>query len=236
MRASLFATWRVATASVIAALLAWSLNAPTQASLPEREIFEPHWSRGTASPGWTIFGNARIPQTFVRRVTAEHRAAVARIVAEEARSAGLDPVVLVAMATQESGLRPANAVTGPQTGRIGGFQRAVGTLQILPATARRHGCGNIRDTRENARCAARIMRHNLRVFGGDQRLAIRAYHGGENRRYWGRNNANYDRMVALHMNRLRGGRTFFASSHSGIVASADGAHADERYPHTWGRR
>lgn len=209
-------------AAIVCAMVVAALVATTGAQStipPQTGIANPFTSLFSPQP---LLSHGEV-RRFVRRHDPAQRAAVAQIIVAEAQRQGVDPALALAVATQESGLRPAHVVTGPRTGRVGGYQRAVGTMQILPSTGRLMGCGNLRDTHENVRCGVRYLRNSLARYGGNIDLAVRSYHGGHDRRFWGRRNAHYARAVSGHMRRLgRGRATFFASS-SGMAAG-DNSH------------
>lgn len=158
---------------------------------------------------------------FVRRADPAQRAQVAQIVVAEAQRQGVDPAFAVAVAIQESGLRPAASVTGPPT-RYG---RAVGTMQVLPSTGRSEGCGNLRSTQENVRCGVAYLRQGMQRCRGDMGCAARFYHGGPNTRIHGRRTLGYERAVMGRYARMGGrNQTFFASSRGGLVGAGDNSH------------
>lgn len=203
-----------------AALIAGLIVAPVaQSALPPQT--------STSNPFRFLFSSEPLlteveTRRFVRRADPAQRARVQAVVVEEAQRQGVDPVLAVAVAIQESGLRDAATVTGPPT-RYG---RAVGTLQVLPSTGRAEGCGNLRDTRENVRCGIRYLRQGLERCRGDMGCAARFYHGGPNTRIHGRQTAHYGRAVLSHYARMGGrGRhqAFFASSR-GAGLAGDNSH------------
>jgi soluble lytic murein transglycosylase-like protein len=87
-----------------------------------------------------------------------------------ARSHGVDPALVQAVITAESGFNP-NAIS-----RAG----ASGLMQLMPDTARRYGVGNIFDPVENIHGGVRYLRDLLALFNGDLRLALAGYNAGEN--------------------------------------------------------
>ena len=56
---------------------------------------------------------------------------------------------------------------------------AVGLMQLMPATAVRLGVRNRFQIEENVRGGVEYLAWLIRLFGGDLRLAIAAYHAGE---------------------------------------------------------
>jgi hypothetical protein len=82
---------------------------------------------------------------------------------------GVDPVLLYAIMHRESAFRK----------RAVSHAGARGLMQLMPATARRFGVGDIFDPAENIEGGTRYMRWLLDKFGGDVRLALAGYNAGE---------------------------------------------------------
>ena len=95
---------------------------------------------------------------------------VARLVDAVAPAAGLEPRLLLAVISAESGFR-ARAVSP---------KGAQGLMQLMPATARRLGVSDPFDPEQNVRGGARYLVELLRMFNDDLRLALAAYNAGEN--------------------------------------------------------
>jgi soluble lytic murein transglycosylase-like protein len=93
---------------------------------------------------------------------------VATQIATSAKTHGVDPRLVAAIARQESGYHAA-AVS-----RVG----ARGIMQLMPATARFLGIANIFDIRENIDGGTRYLRTLLDTFHGDLDLALAAYNAG----------------------------------------------------------
>jgi soluble lytic murein transglycosylase-like protein len=93
---------------------------------------------------------------------------LASVFREAAQKHGVDPRLLAAVAQRESAWNP-NAVS--RTG-------ACGLMQLMPATARFLGIGNIFDPRENVFGAAQYLRTLLDTFHGDLDLTLAAYNAG----------------------------------------------------------
>lgn len=89
-----------------------------------------------------------------------------------ARSEGVDPRLLKALLTQESGLYH---VRGGRL--VGSSAGAQGAAQLMPGTARGLGV-NPRDMRQNVRGGARYLSQQLRTFGGSVPKALAAYNAG----------------------------------------------------------
>jgi hypothetical protein len=92
------------------------------------------------------------------------------IVEVAARSHGVEPALVQAVITAESGFNP-NALS-----RKG----ASGLMQLMPDTARRYGVQNIFDPVENVHGGVRYLKDLLAMFKGDMRLALAGYNAGEN--------------------------------------------------------
>src|SRR6185503_9256998 len=87
---------------------------------------------------------------------------------EAARTHGVDPRLVAAVARRESALNP--AAVSP----VG----ACGLMQLMPSTARFLGISNVFDVRENVFGGTRYMRTLLDTFNGDLDLALAAYNAG----------------------------------------------------------
>lgn len=92
-----------------------------------------------------------------------------RIVAEIARTYGLDSALLHAVISVESGYSP-TAVS-----RKG----AAGLMQLMPKTAQRYGITDSFDPVQNLHGGARHLQYLLRIFDNDISLALAAYNAGE---------------------------------------------------------
>lgn len=92
------------------------------------------------------------------------------IIETASRSHGIEPALVQAVITAESGFNP-NALS-----RKG----ASGLMQLMPDTARRYGVRNIFDPAENIHGGVRYLRDLLAMFNGDMRLALAGYNAGEN--------------------------------------------------------
>lgn len=91
-----------------------------------------------------------------------------RIATEAARRHGLDPGLVLGIMRVESGF-VTNAIS-PAT--------AVGLMQVMPATGKQKGCGDLFDPLENADCGARVIDAFLRYYKGDLILGLSGYNAG----------------------------------------------------------
>jgi len=110
---------------------------------------------------------AAVAVTATARIPAAH----AKSVLAAAEKYNLSPLLIDAVARQESGYR-ANVVS-----RAG----AIGIMQLMPGTARLMGVTNPRDPHANIDGGARYLRRMLDRFGGDVALALAAYNAGPGR-------------------------------------------------------
>lgn len=84
-----------------------------------------------------------------------------------AQQAGIDSALVMAVISVESGFN--RFAVSPKG--------AMGLMQLMPATARRYGVGNIYDPQQNISAGSRHLRDLLDEFG-DLRLALAAYNAG----------------------------------------------------------
>lgn len=96
-------------------------------------------------------------------------AALDAVVFEAGARYGVDPCLVVAVMSQESGYRR-NAISP---------KGASGYMQLMPDTARRLGVSDIFDPRQNVHAGTRYLRMLLERFGGSLELALAGYNAGE---------------------------------------------------------
>lgn len=109
------------------------------------------------------------PEPSLRSLTSR----VARfrnMVATTAERHSLDPRLLHALITVESGYNP-QAVSP---------KGAIGLMQLMPGTARRYGIQDPWDPQQNLQAGARYLSDLLRLFNNNISLALAAYNAGEN--------------------------------------------------------
>jgi soluble lytic murein transglycosylase-like protein len=93
---------------------------------------------------------------------------VASLIADAARTHGVDPRLVAAVAARESAF-DVHSVSN---------RGACGLMQLMPETARFLGVTNVFDPRENVFGGARYLRTLLDTFGGDLDLTLAAYNAG----------------------------------------------------------
>jgi soluble lytic murein transglycosylase-like protein len=90
-------------------------------------------------------------------------------ISQVAREQGIEPALLHAVITVESGY---NARARSRKG-------ARGLMQLIPATAKRFGVADVWNPLENIRGGARYLRELMGLFNDDMQLAVAAYNAGE---------------------------------------------------------
>ena len=102
------------------------------------------------------------------RLASPMPAQVSSMIEEAARTHGVDPRLVAAVASRESAWNP-NAVSSAGAG---------GIMQLMPATARFLGLADIFDPRANIFAGTHYLRTLLDTFHGDLDLALAAYNAG----------------------------------------------------------
>jgi len=92
-----------------------------------------------------------------------------RIVREAAERNSLDPALVKAVISTESGWNP-NAVSA---------KGAVGLMQLIPQTAQRYGVNNSFDPAQNIEGGAKYLKSLLDRYNGDLTKSLAAYNAGE---------------------------------------------------------
>ncbi len=103
------------------------------------------------------------------QINAANRALYAPLIEKAAAQYQLDPALVHAVITVESGYNP-QAVSPAG---------ASGLMQLMPDTARRHGVKNIFDPAENIQGGTRYLRFLLDMFKNNLDLALAGYNAGE---------------------------------------------------------
>ena len=96
-------------------------------------------------------------------------AELARLIEELARRHGLDPALVLAVVSIESGFRP-EAVSP---------KGAQGLMQLMPRTAASLGVQDAFDPEQNVDAGVRYLEGLVRLYGGDLTRALAAYNAGQ---------------------------------------------------------
>ena len=103
------------------------------------------------------------------QINAANRTLYSPLIEKAAAEYQLDPALLHAIITVESGYNP-QAVSP---------KGATGLMQLMPDTARRYAVKNIFDPQENIQGGARYLRFLLDLFKNNLDLTLAAYNAGE---------------------------------------------------------
>lgn len=96
---------------------------------------------------------------------------IEQAIKEAAEQFKIDPNLIRAIIKKESSFRP--GVTSPAG--------AQGLMQLMPATAARYGVTNSFDPRQNVMGGTHYFADLLKMFGGNERLALAGYNAGEHK-------------------------------------------------------
>ncbi len=110
------------------------------------------------------------PGSHVGRYSAGARSRYARNIQTAARATHVDPALIHAVISAESGYNPSARSS----------KGAVGLMQLMPETAARYSVTNRLDPEQNIRGGTRYLGDLLLMFNNDLRLALAAYNAGEN--------------------------------------------------------
>jgi soluble lytic murein transglycosylase-like protein len=106
----------------------------------------------------------------IRYYDEKERARYAKPIQDAAKATRLEPALIHAVISAESGYNPfARSRKG-----------AAGLMQLMPETAKRYGVKNRLDPAQNISGGARYLRDLIRMFNNDLQLAVAAYNAGEN--------------------------------------------------------
>jgi soluble lytic murein transglycosylase-like protein len=91
-------------------------------------------------------------------------------IASAARAHNIDPALIHAVISAESGYNPlARSHAG-----------AAGLMQLMPETAKRYGARNRLDPEQNIQAGTRYLRMLMNLFNNNLELVLAAYNAGEN--------------------------------------------------------
>ncbi len=110
-----------------------------------------------------------VPDEVLDEVAVPAGGDLREIVAAAARRHGLDPALVLAVVSVESGFRP--AAVSPKG--------AQGLMQLMPKTAASLGVEDAFDPAQNLDGGARHLGQLLTLYGGDLTRALAAYNAGE---------------------------------------------------------
>lgn len=162
------ATRRHVTAAVLVLALAFIDARPGRADIYRYvdQHGHTHFSDRKLAPGYRAIGKNQ--QARQSSNTARTREQFDTLIFDTAQQYQLDPALVHAVITAESGYDP-HAVS-----KAG----AVGLMQLMPATAQRYGVQDRRDPADNLRGGIRYLQYLLNRFE-DLTLALAAYNAGE---------------------------------------------------------
>lgn len=108
--------------------------------------------------------------SLARRSLTANQKLYSHLVEEAAKTSQLEPALIHAVISAESGYNPqAKSPKG-----------AIGLMQLMPATARRYGITNAYDQVQNIHAGTQYLRDLMRLFNNDLNLTLAAYNAGEN--------------------------------------------------------
>ena len=110
-----------------------------------------------------------VPDEVLEEVAVPEGGDLREIAAAAARRHGLDPALVMAIVSVESGFRP--AAVSPKG--------AQGLMQLMPRTAESLGVADAFDPVQNLDGGARHLGQLLTLYGGDLPRALAAYNAGE---------------------------------------------------------
>ncbi len=112
---------------------------------------------------------AEAPRVRLREDLQRRVSRYARFVREAAAASNVEPALIHAVISAESGY---NAGAQSRKG-------ALGLMQLMPETAKRYSVANPLDPAQNILGGARYLRDLLRLFNNDLKLVLAAYNAGE---------------------------------------------------------
>ena len=72
---------------------------------------------------------------------------------------------------------------------------AIGLMQLMPQIIKAYGIKDVYNPEENIMGGTRLLAENLKLAGGDTELALKYYHGGLNKKNWGRRTNQYPAYI-----------------------------------------
>ncbi len=162
-----------------------ALSAPVQAEVFEMQsggnfikISSPHWRpephampvSGVPIPHTVNMSSISMPSTpsGIPMSRDPQTAHIQRSIQEAAQRYGVDPVLLDALAWQESRYNPS----------VRSSAGAFGVMQLMPGTARELGVSDPHDVQQNIAAGAAYLRQQLIRFDNNVPLALAAYNAG----------------------------------------------------------
>ena len=94
-----------------------------------------------------------------------------KLVDESSKQEGVQPDLIRAVITQESGARPC-AISS---------KGAQGLMQLMPAVAAQFGVRDAFDPKQNVDAGAKLLKQLLGKYNGDMKLTLAAYNAGSGR-------------------------------------------------------
>jgi soluble lytic murein transglycosylase-like protein len=110
-----------------------------------------------------------VPDEVLEEVALPAGGDLRELAAAAARRHGLDPALVLAVVSVESGFEP--AAVSPKG--------AQGLMQLMPRTAESLGVGDAFDPKENLDAGSRHLGSLLTLYGGDLARALAAYNAGQ---------------------------------------------------------
>ncbi len=169
-------SWRqVVTVGMAAVLMALSERAAAEIYMQRDGRGRLHFTNAPAGGGYTRYtprpGKAPLYRLTRRRDTErdrQRRRAFDAIIADAAERHSIDPALVKAVIRTESDFfADARSPKG-----------ALGLMQLMPATARKHSVDRVFDPRDNIEGGTRHLRLLLDQYNGNVRLALAAYNAG----------------------------------------------------------